>query len=364
MASRLEHVAILLLAFVSCLTSQTTIVPQKLVETFRCGDAAQIQTANGLTLQFDEGCDLTIQGSSAAGIPWSIDVGTVAYEQRLWEADLNGDGIPEPILHLVEGCNGACCDFRLFLFLAMDDRGLPVPWLLNTIHNEYKPDEPNLDLIRWGEDDSVIALDTACYMYEYRYKDGSPDLWKLRPAETPYGWEASYRLNGGFWQRLTADEQQRLEAIHWDKANREDRPVGHRPEYKGPFLPDGGNDIRDAPIHKLVEIRSKPVEPCPLGDVPRYSDFEDEDEYKRLRRRWSETCGYTLRLDDGRTCQRPGRVVIDRPDGRFASVRYWYPNNELLEEALDGNYAIQLAGQLQEDLCSPNILWATHPDLK
>lgn len=338
---------------------------QELVLSFHCSDVPlTFPDLGGLEIQADADSRLHASGRTAKGLTWTVALGPCAGYNSVWKADLSGDGDPEIVLDQRFPYNGQCYAQRAFTPLPFDQRGLPVPWRLATFYDERVMEERgphplNYDVVTWPERDATVVLQTDCYAYEYRESQAAS---YRRKVTAPYAWPASYRYEQGRWRRLSPDEHRELQETHWEQADSPGRSLAPRPDWERPFIRDWSSVRGDEPLHRIIEVREEPVDPCPLGPAPRYQDFERGEDYREAAVRWAQTCGYRFRLDDGRTCEGPHIAVIDEPSGRRAAVER-EPSEELLLDAFIGGYQIRLSGQIEEGLCSPAMLWATHPEL-
>ncbi|MDP9114124.1 MAG: hypothetical protein M3O20_10640 [Acidobacteriota bacterium] len=281
--------------------------------------------------------ELQFSGRDDDQTPWTatVPVGSGVGFTDVWQADFDRNGRQDLLIAAYFPLNGRCVDQMTLLFLLFNDRGQPVPWVVQTrlpksnqthampaIFADLEHDG-RMRLVatdcsystppRFGEDRSITGI--------YVAENAS---WRLvRPANIA-GYIAlvrhRYRFQPGHDKLLSPDP------IHW---------------------PDQGNTV-DA--HGPPTVKVKAV-------LPRSPDCQGI----RLEVVANDPCDVAgkdrIELSNGTVCLGWPTTVIDGPNGREIVAD---PNRlrTALERIVHEQRPVVFAGQTDSKRCSPTTAWA------
>jgi hypothetical protein len=289
-----------------------------------------------------------IEGQDDERIPWSAilpTIGGIGFTD-VWQADFDRNARPDLLVAAYFPQNGRCIDEITLSFLLFDNRGQPVPWVIQTRMPESKqsPAVPAIfaDLNHDGRTELVV---TDCTYSEsprfgedrrmtgiYEAKDAR---WSLvHPTDiAPYTTLvlSSHRFRPKSDQLLSSDP------AHWLDRGNEIAPNGPPSVQVAAFLPAS------------AECRGVRLPPVVNGMLQ--ADWKDPCEEAGKDR---------IQLSNGTVCYGWPTVVFDGANGReiVAEPRRLQP---LLQKIVDQRRTVVLAGQTESKRCSPTLLWAPQP---
>jgi hypothetical protein len=273
----------------------------------------------------------------------TVPVGSGAGFTDIWQADFDRNGRQDLLIAAYTPQNGRCVDGITLSFLLFNDHGQPVPWVVDSRMPEGTR-EPAIPAIftNLGHDGRVQLVVTDCsYSNPPRFGEdraitaiyvAENATWRLiRPANI-----ADYvaLVRNSFRFRPDHDELLATDPSRWrDLGNTLDPHVP--PPVRLKSVLEASPDCRGVRI------------PIVNGRVQRLSK-DPCDELGKDR----------IELSNGAVCFGWPTVVIDGSDGRHIVAD---PKNRLraaLQQIVEEQRTVMLAGQSDPERCSPTIMWA------
>ena len=262
----------------------------------------------------------------------------------VWQADFDHNSRPDLLIAAYFPGNGHCVDEITLSFVLFNNRGQPVPWVIQT-RMPYGPRFPYVPAIfadvnptgvpqlvltacafsnppLFGEDRSVTGI--------YEAKNAA---WSLIKPANMDSYAALVRRSHRFDPRV--DRLLPSNPADWSDQGNRLGPSGAPPVYLTALLPVS-EECRD-PIH-----------------LPPIVDG-------RVQTGWKDPCEELgrerLRLSDGTVCYGMPTVVLDGESGREIVAESEHPE-QLLRKIIEQKRTVVLTGQRETNRCSPVVLWA------
>ena len=282
------------------------------------------------------------EGRDDAGKMWQAILPTaqgLGYT-AVWKADFDHNSRPDLLIAAYFPKNGRCVDEITLSFLLFNDRGEPVPWMIQTRAPSFRNPAVFTDLNHNGRAELVV---TDCTYSEaprigedrritgiYEAKDTTWSLIKPARLESYTALvRRSHRFRPKFDQLLATNPADWL---------------------------DQGNRLVDSPPVQLAEVLTA-SEIChgvrfpPLVDGRFQADWKDPCEELGRNR---------IQLSDGTVCYGWPTVMFDGTKGRQIVSGSEHPE-PLLRELIAQRRPVVLVGQTEPNRCSPSLLWALRP---
>lgn len=279
------------------------------------------------------------QGRGENGERWEATLpvrGGIGFTD-VWQADFDGNSHQDLLVVAHFPGNGRCIDRVSLSFLMFDENGQPIPWVVET-HMAFIGGTPRIPALLADVDNNgsleFIATDCEYSAFPRNGEDRSIT--------------GVYVANNTAWSLVKPTDSEPYEALI-----RQSFRV--RPEFDE-LLPtnvdawtDQGNRIEDTESPGLrVTAVLEPSESCKGPLVHLEEEPESCEELGRDR----------FELSDGTTCYGWPTIMLDSNRGREIVAGSLFPR-ELLQEILEQEYSVILAGQREPDRCSPSLLWAS-----
>ncbi len=286
-----------------------------------------------------------IEGRDDSGKAWRAVLpisGGLGYT-TVWQADFDKNTRSDLLIASEFPKVGRCIDPVTLAFLLFDERGRPIPWLIQTFTPFPRGESMVPAVFSSAGDRKLKLVATDCRESTgdrsitgiYEAKDA---MWHLARPERLDSYTALMR------RRYSIRDVVRLLPVtpaSWtDQGNFFDEKTQSQTTITAvlPASPE---------CHHVVNL---PIGPG--GNV--YIERNDPCEELGKNR---------LRLSDGTTCYGWPTVMLDRSDGREIVAESEQKDLEpLLNEIAAKQYPVVLAGQKDRGRCSPTLLWARAPE--
>ncbi len=310
------------------------------------------------TISIDTDSGVVVSGKDNEQRPWNLYIrteGGVGYSTA-WTADLVSGAEPGLLFVHYFPLNGRCTERKRITIIHFDKEGRPIPWELEgPFRLDFSWEKPKgrgiLELGDWNQNGLPEIVQTECYAYEYQNQN---------LAYSPYGLIDVYELKAGFWRRLGNPERTSYELIYQKIAALDGRKLAPRPKELPNFIPDYSNDRGDGMGGRISKFVAKdPKASCgALRDL-----IFDHDQVRKATKeekmQIQTRCEDHFILENGTRCfGRPGIILLDK--NKTEAVLDWQSKraHSLLEYIISNKLDVILTGKVEEDTCSPTLIWA------
>lgn len=310
------------------------------------------------TISFDTDSGVVVSGKDNEQRPWIVYIGTeggVGYSIA-WTADLVSGAEPGLLFVHYFPLNGRCTERKRITIIYFDKEGRPIPWELEGPFRldfswEKQKGRGILELGDWNQNGLPEIVQTECYAHEYQ---------KQNLGYTPYGLIDVYELKAGFWRRLRNPERTSHELTYQKIAALGGRKLAPRPKSLSNFIPDYSNDRVEGISGRISKFVAKdPKARCGVLRDLIFDHDQIREATKEEKIQIQTQCEDHFILENGTSCfGRPGIILLDK--NKTEAVLDWRTKraHSLLEQIISNKLDVILTGKVEEDTCSPTLIWA------
>ncbi|HTW67504.1 MAG TPA: hypothetical protein VME17_22955 [Bryobacteraceae bacterium] len=284
-----------------------------------------------------------VEGRDAAGKVWRALLpisGGLGYT-TVWEADFDLNSRPDLLIASEFPKVGRCLDAVTLAFLLFDERGKPIPWLIQTLTPFQRGDATLPAVFSAAGDGKLKLVATNC---EY---SAPPVLGEDRSIT------GIYEAKDAMWRLVRPERLDSYIALVQRKYRIRD--VVRLLPVTPAAWPDRGNFFDETQAQTTIHAVLSASPECrgirlPIGTDGRVY-IDPKDPCKELGKEG-------IQLSDGSTCYGWPTVMVDRSDGREIVAETARKELEpLLKEIAAKRWPVTFAGQKELGKCSPSLLW-------